>query len=299
VSVRRTESINLEPAIEVFASGFRITEGPLWDPRETALRFVDMADDSIWQCDGGPPVRLRRPAGGPNSLTWDREGRMVICEAAAARVSISEANGVMRTLASHHEGKELNSPNDIVARSDGSLYFTDPEYGRVGFVGNPGVARPAELPFQGVYRITLEGDLQLLADDLDTPNGICFSRDESRLYVAETRPCRVRVYDVASSGGVSGGRIFFAVPDRPDLPPGAPDGMKTDVEDNLYCTGPGGVWMIAADGSPRGVIRIPERAANMAWGGRDHTTMFVTARTTVFRMAMSIAGNPPPFEPRP
>lgn len=294
----KASTVNLEPRVELVATGFIFTEGPLWSVRDSTLYFCDIRGDATVQWTGETTTVVRRPSGAPNGLAWDRDGRLVTCEAATARVTAFEADGGIVTLASHFEGLELNSPNDLVGRSDGSIYFTDPDYGRIGFPGFPGRPRPPELAFQGVFRITAEGGLELAAGGLDKPNGLCFSRDESLLYVVETRPLRIRVYDVAAGGRLSGDRVFFTYDPRPDLAPGVPDGIETDLLDNVYCTGPGGIWVISPHGSLVGVIRVPERTANLAWGGPDRSTLFVTASTSVFRMEMEVPGNPPPY-PQP
>jgi gluconolactonase len=291
-------TVNLEPQVEQVATGFAFTEGPLWSAPDASLYFCDIRGDATLRWGRGVTEVVRRPSGGPNGLGWDRSGRLVTCEAATARVTALETDGSTVTLASHFEGGELNSPNDLVGRSDGSIYFTDPDYGRIGFPGFPGRPRPAELPFQGVFRIPAEGGLELVAGGLDKPNGLCFSRDESLLYVVETLPRHIRVYDVAASGQLGNGKVFFTYESRPDLTPGVPDGIETDVLDNVYCTGPGGVWVISPQGALIGVIRIPERTANLAWGGTQRRTLFVTASTSVYRMEMEVPGNPPPY-PQP
>jgi gluconolactonase len=293
-----TSTVNMQPDIVQVATGLSFTEGPLWSVPEGALYFCDIRGDATWRWSGNAAELLRQPSGGPNGLAWDRLGRLVTCEAATARVTALAADGSVSALASHYGGMELNSPNDLVGRSDGSIYFTDPDYGRIGYPGFPGTPRPPELPFQGVFRIPPDGGLELMADGNDKPNGICFSRDESRLYVVETALMRIRAYDVSAGGRLSGERVFFTYPARPDLPPGVPDGIETDVLDNVYCTGPGGVWVISPEGGALGVIRLPERTANIAWGGADRRSLFATASTSVYRMEMEVSGNPPPY-PQP
>jgi len=298
VKITRTRTLNLKPSVVQVATGFSFTEGPLWSAPDGAFYFCDIRGDATWRWTGGAAEVVRRPSGGPNGLAWDRLGRLVTCEAAAARVTALAGDGSMTVLADRYEGMELNSPNDLVGRSDGSIYFTDPDYGRIGFPGFPGRPRPPELPFQGVFRIRPEGGLELMAEGYDKPNGLCFSRDESRLYVVETALMRIRVYEVAAGGALSGERIFFTYPDRPDLPPGVPDGIETDALDNVYCTGPGGIWVISPDGEELGVIRMPERTANIAWGDAERSTLFATASTSIYRMTMDVPGNPPPY-PQP
>jgi gluconolactonase len=289
------QAVDLDPRLERISTGHVFTEGPLWSHRENSLYFCDLKGDSVYRWDGTTAGLVRRPAGAPNGLGWSRSRQLVTCEAAAARVTALQPDGSVTTLASHFEGKELNSPNDLVGRSDGSIYFTDPDYGRIGYPGFPGTPRPPELPFQGVFRIPPEGALELAAEGFDSPNGLCFSKDESVLYVVETRPGRILAHDVSADGHLSDRRLFFDYPGRPDLSPGAPDGIETDVLDNVYCTGPGGIWIFDAGGSPLGIVPIPERTTNLAWGGSDRSSLYVTASTSIYRLEMSVPGNPPPY----
>jgi gluconolactonase len=200
-------------------------------------------------------------------------------------VSRTEEDGTIVTIASHFDGKKLNSPNDVVVKSDGSVYFTDPPYGL-----NPvfGTLEPPELPFFGVYRLSPDGnDLKLLVDD-SVPNGLAFSPDESLLYVADTEMNHVRVFDVTDDGGTKNGRIFAEMPGEPL----APDGMKVDTEGNVYVTGKDGIWVLDPEGRRLGVIPVPELPANLCWGDNDLKTLYVTARTSLYRVRLNISGVP-------
>ena len=203
-------------------------------------------------------------------------------------------DGARSMLAERFEGKRLNSPNDIVVKSDGSIYFTDPPYA-VRPVP-PGTVRPAgwwtqpiegkEQPCQGVYRITPDGTLHLLVDDFALPNGLAFSPDESVLYIDDSAHKHIRAFDVRSDGTLTGSRILL---DMASPDPGVPDGLKVDVHGNVFCTGPGGVWVCRADGTLLGRIVLPELPANLAWG-EDGTVLFFTARTSVYRMPTKTRG---------
>lgn len=285
----------VDPAAEVeqLATGFLFTEGALWDWRRQCLLFSDLAGDVMrsWSERGGV-VEVRKPSGKSNGLTWDNQGRLVACEHVGRRVTRTEADGSITVLASEWDGKPLNSPNDVVVKSDGAIYFSDPPYGLVEFYGVP---RPQDLPFQGLYRISPEGRLSLLVDDFQAPNGLCFSPDESRLYVDDTERVHVRVFDVRADGSLANGRVFFDYKARLPGWTGSPDGMKLDELGNLYATGPGGIWVITPQGEPLGVIHIPEGPSNLNWGGPDWRTLYVTATTSIYRIRMRVAGNKLPY----
>ncbi|TIW18433.1 MAG: SMP-30/gluconolactonase/LRE family protein, partial [Mesorhizobium sp.] len=215
----------------------------------------------------------------------DRQGRLVTCEHATSRVTRAEPNGTTTVLATHHQGKQLNSPNDIVVATGGSIYFTDPAYGRAEFYGVP---RPQELPFQGVYRIDGDGArLTLLADDFVQPNGLCFSLDESRLFVNDTERGHIRVFGVEANGDLNGGAVW-AVTEGDG--PGAPDGMKIDSRGNLYCTGPGGIHVFDASGDLLGVIATPEDCANFTFGDEDLRSLYIAASTSLYRLRVRVPG---------
>ena len=275
-------------AFEKLGTGFLFTEGPVWHPTGRFLLFSDMPDDHLrrWSAADGVTT-FRKPCHMSNGLTYDRQGRLVTCEHASSRLTRTEPDGRIVPLATHHEGKQLNSPNDVVCRSDGHLYFSDPPYGRAKFYG---VERPQELDFQGVYRVGPDpGSPILLVDDFDRPNGLCFSRDEARLFVNDTARKHIRVFDVTRDGGLRNGRLWAET--RGDRP-GAPDGMKLDAAGNVYCCGPGGIHVFDPDANLLEVLEVPEYTANFAWGDDDYRSLFITASTSLYRVRRSVPGLP-------
>jgi gluconolactonase len=218
-----------------------------------------------------------------NGNALDRYGRLLTCEHATSRVTRTNAGGAIEVLASHYDGKELNSPNDIVVTSGGAIYFTDPTSGRTARYG---VERPQQLSFQGVYRIDPDrAALTLLVDDFDKPNGLCFSADESRLFINDTDRAHIRVFQVAPDGTLSGGQVWAELVGTGE---GVADGMKIDRDGNLYSCGPGGIHVFAGDATCLGVIGLPEKVANFAWGGGDGRTLFVAASTSLYALAMQV-----------
>lgn len=275
-------------AFEQLGTGFLFTEGPLWNPVAQYLTFSDMPGDVMrrWSAAKGIET-FRSPCAKSNGLAYDNDGRLLICEHATSRVTRLEPNGDLTVLASHHEGRELNSPNDIVVRHDGAIYFTDPKYGRVEYYGVP---RPQELPFQGVYRLdpTLRS-VHLLADDFGQPNGLCFTHDERHLLVNDTERGHIRMFDIAADGTLANGRIWAETTGEGQ---GAPDGMKIDRLGNVYCCGPGGIHVFDPDAKCLGVIRTPEYVANFCWGDADYRSLFITASTSLYRIRTRIPGRP-------
>jgi gluconolactonase len=266
---------------ERLASGFQFIEGPVWRP-DGSLLFTDIPANRIyrWTAESGAVV-WREPTGNANGLTLDRKGRLIACEHTTRRVSRTEADGQVIAIADQYRGRRLNSPNDVVVRSDGTIYFTDPPYG----IDDLPDAR--EQPANGVYRITPGGDVAIVADDFDRPNGLALSPDESILYVDDSRRRHVRAFDVREDGTVTNNRVMADM-DHPQ--PGNPDGMKIDEEGHLYVTGATGVWVFEPNGEPLGVIVTPERPANCAWGDEDRKSLYITARTSLYRIRMKIAG---------
>jgi gluconolactonase len=285
---RFTAVVGAVVAFEKVASGCIFTEGPLWHPYEKFLLFSDIPGDKIRRWSQAEGIKtFRTPSNMANGLTYDRQGRLLACEHAVSRVTRTELDGTITILASHYDGKELNSPNDIVVKSDGGIYFTDPPYGRAEFYGVP---RPQELTFQGVYRIDpIRRDLRLLVHDFDGPNGLCFSLDERRLFANDTNRQHIRVFDLEPDGSVTPGRIWAETVGKGD---GAPDGMKIDSEGNLYCSGPGGIHVFDPDGVCIGVIRVPEPLTNFAWGDADLRSLFITASTSVYKIPVRVPGRP-------
>ena len=274
--------------VERLGTGFQFTEGPVWNAKGGYLLFSDIPASRIrkWAPKDGISD-FRFPSGKSNGLTLDRRGRLIACEHANRRVSRTEEDGTVVTVASHYKGKKLNSPNDVVVKSDGSVYFTDPPYGL-----NPifGTLEEQELPFYGVYRVSPSGDnVSLLIDD-SVPNGLAFSPDESLLYVADTEMNHLRVFDVKDNGKTTNGRIFAEISGEPL----APDGLKVDSEGYVYVTGKGGIWVLNPEGRRLGIITVPELPANLCWGDSDWKTRYIAARTSIYRVRLNIAGIPLP-----
>jgi gluconolactonase len=273
------------PEATRLATGFVFTEGPLWHP-DGFYYFVDIRQSRLHRITPGRPAELVRDSTGEgNGTTFDLQGRLVICEGGNRRVTRWSADGRSEVLMDRHEGKRLNRPNDVVCKSDGSLWFTD-----------PGLRVPLaqrELAEAGVYRIAPDGSTALMAD-CEYPNGLAFSPDERTLYVANTRwTAYIHAFELDAAGTVLRRRIFADM--SSDETDGVPDGMKVDVEGRVYCTGPGGTWVFAPDGRRLGIIRTPEVPANVAFGGPDLRTLFLTARTSVYTLRMTTPGQPHPW----
>ncbi|TMQ23616.1 MAG: SMP-30/gluconolactonase/LRE family protein [Candidatus Rokuibacteriota bacterium] len=267
------------------ATGFVFTEGPLWHP-DGFYYFVDVRSSVLYRVTPGrAPEVVRDKTGGGNGTTFDLQGRLVLCEGDNRRVTRTGADGRLEVLMDRFEGKRLNRPNDVVCKSDGSLWFTD-----------PGLRVPLaerELPHAGVYRIAPDGTTALMAD-CEYPNGLAFSPDEGTLYVANTRWTQyIHAFELDAAGTVRRRRIFADM--SSDETDGVPDGMKVDVEGRLYCTGPGGTWVFAPDGTRLGIIRTPEVPANLAFGGPDLRTLFLTARTSIYTLRTKVPGRPHPW----
>ena len=261
------------------ASGFQFTEGPVWHP-DGYLLFSDIPADTIYRlAPGGAAEPHIHPSRQSNGLTYDRQGRLIACEHAGRQVSRQGPDGAMETVVDIHDGKRLNSPNDVVVHSSGAIYFTDPPY---GILPDPG-----EQGFNGVYRIDPEGNLSLLISDFDRPNGLAFSPDESVLYIDDTARRHVRAFDVGPNGSLSNDRVFVDMDVEAE---GNPDGMKVDVEGDLYITGGGGLWVVEPGGRHVGTVAFPELPANVAFGGPDNLTIYVTARTSVYSVQGRVPG---------
>lgn len=272
---------------ERLAGGFDFTEGPLWHPYDHFLIFSDMPGDRMrrWSAAEGVST-FRAPSGMANGNAYDRQGRLITCEHATSRVSRTEPDGSLLTLADQYDGQALNSPNDVVVKRDGSIYFTDPTFGRMEYYGVP---RDPELSFRGVYRINPEGELSLLVDDFAQPNGLCFSLDEQRLFVNDTERMHIRLFPVLPDGHLGEGSAWAVTEGDED---GTPDGMKIDSEGNLYCCGPGGIHLFDPGGTCLGVIHTPEVAANFTWGDEDLRSLFVCASTSLYRIRLQVPGLP-------
>jgi gluconolactonase len=279
----------------LLATDLGATEGPLWHPAGF-LTCVDMQGSRLLRWDASIGVQVvREQTGEGNGCTFDRQGRLIMCEGAHRRLTRMASDGTITTLAERWQGKQLNRPNDVVCRSDGSLFFTDPEL-RV-----PPAER--EVGISGVYSINPQGGLALATDECEYPNGLAFSPDERTLYVAISRfdercfaeanngeVCRhrrIRAFDVDAEGRLSNNRIFV---DMSSAEAGVPDGMKVARDGHLFCTGSGGIWVIDPQGQRLGVIRVPEVARNCAFGGADSRTLYITAGTSLYSIRTKVAG---------
>ncbi|HZR71262.1 isochorismatase family protein [Bradyrhizobium sp.] len=276
-------------------TGFEFTEGPIWHPLDHYLLFSDMPADvrRRWDARRGV-VEVRRPANKCNGMTYDAELNLIVCEHATSSLIRERPDGRREVLASHFQGQELNSPNDVCIHSSGAIYFSDPWYGRMPVYG---VERPRQLGFQGVYRLPgASGEPKLVVDrDLfDQPNGLCFSPDERRLYVNDTTQALIRVFDVEPNGNLANPRVF-ASGIRSELEPGVPDGMKCDQHGNVWVTAPGGVWVYSPNGELLGKVRVPELVANLAWGGADFRTLYLTATHSVYAIPTKVGPRHEPY----
>jgi len=281
--------------VERLATGFRWCEGPVWFGDGRYLLWSDIPNNSLmkWEEETGAVSVFRKPSAFANGNTRDRQGRLVTCEHGGRRVTRTEHDGSITVLANRFEGKRLNSPNDVVATSNGSIWFTDPPFGILG--NYEGTRAEPELP-QNVYRLESEtGALTAVATDLKGPNGLCFSPDEKKLYVVESRatPNRlVLVYDVLDGGSVENRRVFI------DAGPGTPDGIRCDIDGNLWC-GWGmrredldGVVVYNPEGRLIGRIRLPERCANLCFGGRMRSRLFMAASHSIYALYVGTQGAP-------
>jgi gluconolactonase len=284
------ELVDENAEVEQVATGFTFTEGPIW-MADGSLHFSDMPADKRrrWHPDEGVTV-LRDPSNKCNGMTIDNDGNLIVCEHVTSSVVREKPDGTRETLATHYRGQELNSPNDVIVARDGSIIFTDPTYGRMpGF----GLEREQDLDFQGVYRIGPDGgDPELLVDDFAEPNGLCFSPDESLLYINDTDRAHIRVFDVGPNHALSNGRLFADGIGTGDLASGElVDGMKADERGNIYVTGPKGVWVYNPAGEHLGVIQVPENVGNINWGGDDWKTLYIPACTSIYRVRLKVSGN--------
>jgi gluconolactonase len=286
-----------DAVIEKIAGGFTFTEGPLWRPQEQVLWFSDVVGNVVRQSSASGAVKeLIQKAGGdpgnvppggfvgPNGEIADKDGYVLICQHTGRRIVRVGKDLQMAPLVERYQGKRLNSPNDLVYRSDGALYFTDPPYGLAKQDEDPA----KEIPFNGVYRLK-NGKVDAIVKDLTRPNGIAFSPDQKVLYIAnsdEKHKVWMR-YDVAENGTAGNGRVFFDV--TAEKEDGLPDGMKVDSLGNVYGSGPGGVWVFSPDGKHLGTIKPPETPANCNWGD-DGKSLYITARTGLYRIKLAVAG---------
>ncbi|MGA2745052.1 MAG: SMP-30/gluconolactonase/LRE family protein [Candidatus Sulfotelmatobacter sp.] len=264
----------------VVGTGFGFTEGPVWD--ETGFLYVsDETINKIFRLYPDGKKEELIALGDPDGNTFDRQHRLIDCASVLRAIIEVTPDGKYNILADHYDGKKLNSPNDVIVGPDGALYFTDPNMDLVA-------GEKQEIPFQGVYRLDAKGNVTLLTKDLTQPNGLAFSPDGSHFYVDDSEKRNIRVYDFAADGTLTNGRIFGEEPGGKG--DGVPDGMKVDKNGNLFVTGPKGIWVWDAKGNHLGTIVMPEQPANLAWGDKDHRTLYVTATTSVYRLAMKTQG---------
>lgn len=276
-------------------SGFEFTEGPVWNPKGQFLCFSDIPGSvrRKWDPQGGV-VEVKRPTHKGNGQTYDVDLNLLVCEHETSRVVRIAPDGTQGIVADGFEGKQLNSPNDIIVHSDGSIWFSDPTYGRLaGF----GLERDPELGFRGVYRVPPEGgpsELMVDRTTFDQPNGLTFSPCERFLYVNDTVQANIRRYDVGRKGILSNEHLFASDICDPDLA-GVPDGLKCDARGNVWCTAPGGIWIYSPEGTLLGKIAIPENCANFHWGGSDWRTLFCAASTSVYTLPVLVGPRIEPF----
>ncbi|MGQ4807652.1 Gluconolactonase [Candidatus Entotheonellaceae bacterium PAL068K] len=276
--------------VQKIATGFVFTEGPVWHSKDQRLIFSDIRGDTMyaWTEAEGHTV-FRHPSGEANGNTYDRHGNLLTCEHRNRRLTRTRPDGSIEVVASHYQGKRLNSPNDVVCAPDGSIYFTDPPYG----LRQPdGSMVGQELDFCGVYRVAPNGTLTLLVDDFERPNGLVVTADGAHLLIDDTERHLVRMFDLNADGSLSHGRVLAEL--RYGEVAGRGDGMKLDANGNLYVTGntDEGIWVFNPAGKHLGFIGVREPPANLAWGGADWQILFVTARTSVYRVPMQVPGQP-------
>lgn len=309
-SLQRIEIVRLDPRfgklvplnvkIEKIAGGHKWVEGPVWNRKEDYLLFSDVANNAVykWQ-DGKGETLFLKPSGytgkalfeglepGSNGLAYDLQDRLVLAEHGDRRIARLERNRRKTTLVDRYQGKRLNSPNDVVVKSNGDLYFTDPPFGLPKSFDDP----RKELPFQGVYRYSTSGKLTLLTKDVKAPNGIAFSPDEKKLYVSNADPSNAVWigYDITQDGNIVNGRVLFNATASTKSKKGVPDGMKVDKEGNLFAAGPGGIYVISPDGTHLGSIETGVPTGNVAWG-EDGSSLFITSNTNVYRLKLTTKG---------
>ena len=295
-SEKLEELIDPGAEVEKVATGFTFTEGPIWNAKEEFLLFSDMPGDvrRRWsERDGVEEVM--RPSNKCNGMVYDAEGNLLVCEHVTSSLVRERPDGTRETLATHYQDKELNSPNDVITRSDGTIYFSDPAFGRMpGF----GLERDQHLGHQGVYRMAPGGgdpELVVREDEFEQPNGLCFSPDESLVYINDTPRALIRVYDMRSDGSLTNGRLFFEGIGSGVIEEGIPDGMKCDERGNIWVTGPGGVWVISSDAEHLGIVEVPENVGNLTWGGSDWKMLYMPSSTSLYRVPTKVASARLPY----
>lgn len=269
--------------------GLTFGEGPVWDRRGHRLYFVDIVGDKVlsWTPTVGLATVLS-PSGHLNGMTFDHQGRLVIAGWSSRNIWRLETDGSLVSLASHYKGQKLSSPNDIVIKSDGAIYWTEMQNGLL-IPGMDGADAQRYLDWQGVLRLGIDGILTPMVTDFEGSNGLAFSLDERLMYVNDTPRAHIRVFPVEADGSFGEGRLFY---DLQGDEPGHADGMKVDIAGNVYCTGPAGIHVVAPDGMLLGRLHVPGIATNMGWGDDDWRTLYITTRNSVFRTRLKIPGIP-------
>jgi gluconolactonase len=274
--------------LKEIASGFDWVEGPVWFGDLNCLIFSDIPNDRMYRWIPGVGTSVfRSPSNFSNGNTRDRQGRLISCEHNGRRVTRTEYDGSITVIADHYQGKRLNSPNDVIAASDGAIWFSDPHYG-IG-TNYEGTKSEQELPCN-VYRVDPSGEMKAVLTDFNCPNGLAFSPDETKLYVADTGrmftddPRHIRVFDVGSKWKLSGGEVFHTIV------PGCADGMRVDSDGNIWSSASDGVHCLAPDGRLLGKILVPQTVSNVCFGGRNGHVLFITASTSVYSVALNRRG---------
>jgi gluconolactonase len=279
---------------EKVATGFVFTEGPLWHP-DDFWYFVDLRPNRLHKIKIGQKPELVRNTEGGNGTTFDLQGRLIVCEGDARRVTRTDANGKVEALADKYQGGRFSRPNDVVCHSNGSIYFTDPDKRRPYHEREiPGRDGDNNLwDGAGVYRVATDGSVSRIVN-CEYPNGLAFSPDERTLYVANTRSSKyVHAIKLDAAGNMVSRSIFCDMNQGEE--PGIPDGLKVDNIGRVYCTGPGGIWVMDPSGKHVGTIKWPEQAVNFAFGGPDMRTLFCCAHTSVYTLRVKVPGNPHPW----
>jgi len=283
--------------LTLLGSGYQFTEGPVWNQREQKLYFSDIPGDARWRWSEAAGMELvAEPTFKGNGMAYDVDGSLLVCEQVSSCLVRIRADGRRELVAWQYQGVYLNSPNDVVVRAlDGSIYFTDPDYGR--WNDWIGCKRQFVRDFKGVYRVPPGGgDVELVSapDEFEQPNGLCFSPDESLLYVNDSPRAEIKVYDVAKDGSLSNRRMFRDAIGKGTMEEGNLDGMECDEHGNIWTSGPGGVWVLDPSGEKIGGIRTPEICGSVVFGGPDLTTLFLTTTTTVHSIPTKVASAPLP-----
>jgi gluconolactonase len=289
--------VSVDAELTLIGQGYEFSEGPVWSVADQCLYFSDIPGDKRFRWTEATGMELvMDPTFKGNGMAFDVEGRLIVCEHVTSSVTRFHADGFHETVCFHHGGVYLNSPNDLVSCSrDGSIYFTDPDYGR--WNDWIGCERTPLLGFKAVFRVPHEGgEAQLVVDrdEFEQPNGLCFSPDESLMYVNDSPRAQVKVFDVAADGMLVNGRMFADDVGGGTIAEGSVDGMECDEHGNVWVTGPGGVWVFDPAGARLGVIETPEVCGSLCWGGPDLRTLFLTTSTTVHTMPTRCTSAPLP-----